>query len=358
MTNSVSLFGAYLMCLYLLCSVYSCKTEKQGTQVAFYHWKTTFQPSVFEKSYCQRLNVQKLYVKLFDIDWDETIGFPQPVGVLEKADSIDWELIPVVFITNQTFLRLDDSQIDTLTKLVTQKIKVLALNKLSSKPFQELQIDCDWTATTRDRFFNFLKQLQHTSGFKISATIRLHQIKYKSKTGVPPVTEGVLMAYNMGNLDDLNTHNSILDLAVLNTYIAHLKQYPLKLNIALPIFSWGVVSRDGEVVKLIHNLDRQHLIRPPQSSLPTSNYDTLFKEKSPGRFEVTKNTYLKGYYLYKDDDIRIENMADDPSKLREAARLIAQNAPSSLSTLIFYHLDSMTLQRFKYEDLDAIIQSF
>ncbi len=358
MTNSVSSFSAYLMCLYLLCSIYSCKTEKQNTQVAFYHWKTTFQPSFFEKNYCQQLNTQKLYVKFFDIDWNETTDFPQPIGILEQADSVFGELIPVVFITNKTFLRLDDSQTDTLAKLVTQKVKAIAADKLSSKPFQELQIDCDWTATTRDRFFTFLKRLQNISGLKISVTIRLHQIKYKSKTGVPPVTEGVLMAYNMGDLDDLYTHNSILDLAVLNTYITHLKQYPLKLNIALPIYSWGVVSRDGEVVKLIHNLDRQHLIPPPQSSLPTSNNDIVFKEKSPVRFEVMKNTYLKGYYLYKDDDIRIENMADSPSTLQEAARLIAKNMQKPPSTIIFYHLDSMTLQRFKYEDLDAIIQSF
>ena len=87
-------------------------------------------------------------------------------------------------------------------------------------------------------------------------------------------------------------------------------------------------------------------------------------------FEVLKKTYLKGFYLYKDDEIRIENTTQSTDSiqgniLEKAADVIAQNivrgnsfGNNQLLTIIFYHLDSVTLQRIRYEELENITHRF
>ena len=361
--NSVSLFffQYWLIVSGLLFLTFSCVQQPREVTASFYHWKSHFDLTEVEKNYCHHLNVHKLYVRLFDVDWDEATHFPTPVGAIDTFSKTGFEIIPTVFITNKTFLQLPDNQIDTLVQLVLNKINAYFIQSASlekGKAFNEIQIDCDWTGTTRDRFFAFLKKLKILSNKKISATIRLHQVKFKDKTGVPPVDAGVLMVYNMGNLEDTSTKNSILDVSILKTYITNLKKYPIKLDIALPIFSWGVVTRDGEVVKLINNLDDKQILATPLRKESSGQYELIFKKLSNNHFEILKNTYLKGYYLYKDDQIRIENTADNLGILEQSADLISKNLDNPQLTVIFYHLDSLTLQRFRYEDLDNILHRF
>ncbi len=335
---------------------FGCQKQPRQVNTSFYHWKTDFHLTDFEKNYCKQLKINKLYVRLFDVDWDDASHFPKPIAVVDSLEKTDWEIIPTIFITNKTFVQLADNQVDTLVKLIFETISLKTKSVVTASRawqegdnFNEIQIDCDWTATTRDRFFSFLKKLKTVSNKKISATIRLHQVKFKEKTGVPPVDAGVLMAYNMGNLEDAKTQNSILDIEILNSYVSKLEDYPLKLDVALPIFSWGVVIRDGEVVKLINNLTKDELQYPPQ----------YFIEKKDNHFEVLKNTYLKGFYLYKDDEIRIENTdSRQVNILQKAADIIAQNINNQQLTIIFYHLDSVTLQRIRYEELENIIHRF
>ncbi len=348
-----------LLCILAAVFFFGCRKQSRSVSTSFYHWKTDFHLTDFEKNYCNQLKINKLYVRLFDVDWDEASHFPMPIAIVDTLEKTDWEIIPTIFITNKTFTQLADNQIDTLVKLIFDKILLKTKSVVTASrawqeggKFNEIQIDCDWTATTSDRFFSFLKKFKTVSNKKISATIRLHQVKFKEKTGVPPVDAGVLMAYNMGNLDDVKTQNSILDIEILKSYVSKLKDYPLKLDVALPIFSWGVVLRDGEVVKLINNLTKNELQQTPQ-------YFEYFKEKKDNHFEVLKNTYLKGFYLYKDDEIRIENTdSKQVDILEKAADIISQNINNQQLTIIFYHLDSVTLQRIRYEELENITHRF
>ena len=338
-----------MLCILAAAYFIGCQKQSRSVSTSFYHWKTGFHLTDFEKNYCKQLKINKLYVRFFDVDWDDASRFPKPIAIVDSLEKTDWEIIPTIFITNKTFAQLADNQVDTLAKLIFETISLQINGATEGGNFNEIQIDCDWTASTRDRFFSFLKKLKTVSQKKISATIRLHQVKFKEKTGVPPVDAGVLMAYNMGNLDDVKTQNSILDIEILKSYVSKLKNYPLKLDVALPIFSWGVVVRDGEVVKLINNLTKDEMQYPPQ----------YFKEKKENHFEVLKNTYLKGFYLYKDDEIRIENTdSRQVNILQKAADIISQNIDNQQLTIIFYHLDSVTLQRIRYEELENITHRF
>ncbi|WP_449399704.1 hypothetical protein [Chryseobacterium wanjuense] len=59
------------------------------------------------------------------------------------------------------------------------------------KTSNEIQIDCDWTAGIRDDYFKFLKELKKVSGKEITCTLRLHQVKDKNLTGIPPVEKSI-----------------------------------------------------------------------------------------------------------------------------------------------------------------------
>ncbi len=48
------------------------------------------------------------------------------------------------------------------------------------------------------RVLRAARAVREQSGLPLSSTIRLHQIKYRERTGVPPVERGMLMFYNMG----------------------------------------------------------------------------------------------------------------------------------------------------------------
>lgn len=311
--------------------------------MAFYHWKTMVDTSDFKN-----IKNEKIYVRLFDVDWDEETKSPKPIAELPSIVPFKnaKKTIPVVFLSNKTFSLILENQIDALALHVFDKIK----KNTEGGTFDEIQFDCDWTATTRDRYFYFLKKVKLLFlDKKISATIRLHQVKFMDKTGVPPVDRGMLMAYNMGDLDDIKTDNSILNIETLKSYLKNFDRYPLELDVALPIFSWGIVFRDGQAVKIINNLSKKELLNTPL-------YDSLFQQNTDNHFVLLKNQYLKGLYLYENDDIRIEEVP--LSNLKLAASFLSQHIKNQQLTVAFYHLDSATLQQYRYEDLENISQMF
>ncbi len=311
--------------------------------MAFYHWKTTVDTSILKN-----IKNEKIYLRLFDVDWEDEMKSPKPLAEIQNMESFKRikKIIPVVFITNKTFSQIPESQIDMLVLHIFDKIK----KNTERWAFTEIQFDCDWTATTRDRYFYFLKKVRILFlDKKISTTIRLHQVKFMDKTGVPPVDRGMLMAYNMSDLDDIKTDNSILNIETLKSYLTNFDHYPLELDVALPIFSWGIVFRDGQAVKIINNLSTKELLETPK-------YDSLFQQKVDNHFVLLKNQYLKGLYLYENDDIRIEEVP--LSNLQLAAQLLSQHIKNQQLTVAFYHLDPATLQQYRYEDLENIAHIF
>lgn len=121
------------------------------------------------------------------------------------------------------------------------------INKSIAIACNEIQIDCDWTLASRDKYMDFVTQLKHKSNKKLSATIRLHQIKYFKKTGVPLVDYGVLMYCNMGHIA-ADSMNSIYDRKTGQGYLKNLEDYPLRLEVALPVFSWAIHIRRQKVM--------------------------------------------------------------------------------------------------------------
>lgn len=330
--------------LLLLCFLFSCMEKREPRQIetSFYYWKSTLNLTNFEKQKLDSLKVKTIYLKFFDVDWDESGKNPLPVAKLQATSAGQlkgFSVIPTVFITNECIQKIDSSQVKQLAENIYSLIlEIKHANGFDSIP--EIQIDCDWTAATKDKYFMLLNNLKPpTTNYKLSATIRLHQIKFLSKTGIPPVDRGLLMCYNMGNLKDPATKNSILETEELKKYIGKLSAYPLPLDVAFPLFDWRVLYRNNVYTGLIQGL-------------PDAAFSYSFCSKTGNRYQVLKDTLLQGYDLKKGDMIRDEQ--SDIKEVLAAGGEIARHIKNTPLRVSLYHLDSVILSKYSTHELESI----
>ena len=327
--------------------LFSCNENNQPRQItpSFYYWKSTLNLTNFEKQKLDSLKVKTIYLKFFDVDWDEAARKPVPVAKLQATNGSQlkgFSIIPTVFITNECIQKIDSSQTKPLAEKIMELLKsLIAESDFDSIP--EVQIDCDWTASTRDKYFDILKNIKSLKpNAKLSATIRLHQIKFLSKTGVPPVDRGLLMCYNMGNLKNPATNNSIIETAELKKYTGNLSSYPLPLDVAFPLFNWKVLYRNNVYSGLIQGL-------------PDGAFSSSFCSKTGNRYQVLKDTLLQGYDLRKGDMIRDEQ--SDIKEVLAAAHEIGRHLKNTPLRVSLYHLDSVILSKYATHELESIYNS-
>lgn len=329
----------------------ACSQSEKSVTPAFYHWKTKLALSDSEIQTWRNLQAKKLYVKFFDIDLDAK-NKPIPLATLQcdhqLSDSI--EIIPTIFITNRTLKALALPEMKELSQRILLKINAVS-SSVSNNTINEIQFDCDWTPSTKEKYFTFLQyfkselQRKNQAHCLLSATIRLHQIKYPKETGVPPVDRGMLMFYNMDDLENIKTKNSILNLEVAEQYLQENTKYDLPLDMALPIFRWGVLFRNGKMIKLINNLHASDL---------KNNH--RFSNLSENRYTVVESTYLKGYYLYASDVIRLEGISSD--ELLSSARFLNSAFSDDEITVAMYQLDTSTIKYYSDEILQQTFKEF
>ncbi len=309
---------------------FSCKKNSEpNTQISFYYWRSNFNLSAQETE-CLKYNESKsIYLKYFDVAKED--GIVKPVSIIQFSKKPELKIVPVVFIKNDVFAKSNKQQVDTLVnnieKLITQ------INLKNNISITQIQFDCDWTENTQQLYFYFLEQFgKQIHSKKISATIRLHQIKYKFKTGIPPVNTGVLMFYNMGKISG-DTLNSIYSKEITEKYISYLENYPLPLTIALPIFGWGIQSREGHVINLLNKMTYQDFIS-----------DTNFIKQTTTIFKVKNYCFKGGYYFIKNDVVKLETVSEN--QLIEMAETINDNIKQKPAEIIFYDLDTINLNRY------------
>ena len=210
------------------------------------------------------------------------------------------------------------------------------LETLKKFEFSEVQIDCDWSDSSASNYFNLLKDLKAKLHKTISATIRLHQIKYYYKTGIPPVDYGVLMYYNMSNIGDFDTKNSILDNDIAKQYHYNFDTYNLKLKLALPLYSQAIQFRNKKSLSIFEGIKKE-------------DFDSDFLEISPNYFKVLNSKYFKGRYIYKDDIFRFEDSKQEEIKI--ALDDFLKLSKNRFDEVIFY-----TLKYKEKYDLENLIK--
>lgn len=310
--------------------------------VSFYYWKTIFKLSPLEKTTLKDNQVKKLYIRYFDIDWNTKSQNPFPQSPIHfQQNPAGFTVVPVVYIKNKVLLAQKINVLDLAQKTNDFIRQINTKNKISC---QEIQIDCDWTLGSQDNYLEFIECFKKISGKKLSATIRLHQIKYFRKTKIPNVDKGVLMYYNMGKIAP-DSLNSIYDRNIANRYLSSLKKYPLSINIALPIYSWAVHIRDGKVIGLKNKTDVSDFKK-----------DVNFIAIDQKGFKTKNSNYKNGTFYKKDDLLKLEGIT--ANDLLEMADDLDENAGNKPEEIIFYDLDEFNIKNYEKDLFEQVIAKF
>ncbi|WP_036877604.1 hypothetical protein [Xylanibacter oryzae] len=305
--NKISyiLFSA-LTLLMAACSGRGKDISPNGNSV--YYWRTSFALDKSETDFLIGNNVKKMYIRYFDVVPTEGSGImPNATITFNGKIPHGVSVIPVIYIMEES-LKYDTSVLGK--NIVDRILQINATNDIYET--KEIQIDCDWTSRSQNKYFALLRDIRKYAALhyiSLSATIRLHQLSMQA----PPVDYGTLMMYNTGDVKDPRCSNPILRLRDVAPYLKNLGSYPLKMNVAYPIFSWRLVYRSGHFVGFMHGNDI---------------------ETYPG-----------------DKIVTMQCSAKDILKVKQA---VIRERPSINNNVILYTLDKCNIKRYKNDEIKEI----
>ena len=304
------------------------KVSVESYDRGIYHWKTTFDISAEDSTFLQEYNINRLYVRMFDVGMeineinDSLEAVPLGTTRFKSCIPVGCSFIPTVYITQEA-LKAYSYRESELAELIVKRVKAMSSwNDLGA--FQEMQYDCDWTETTRkgcEKLCESTQKLLNQDGIILSGTIRLHQLEEATY----PFDRGVLMIYNTGSFVNPKTRNSILDYDDVSKYLSSEERIRKflkarqtncqKIDIAYPTFSWGVLFDDkGQFKRLVKDID--------------------------------------GYSPGKNEHLRTER--SDYKEVSRVKSLVDSVLAPVINGNIIYHLDSNNLKNYNSEEIEHI----
>ena len=378
-------FIKFVIAIIFLVSI-SCKHQSTNVVRSFCYWKTSLSFDGKSDTLINDLGVKHLYVRYFDVDWNPYAKQAKPVATIKYIDFNDSnvQITPSVFITNDVVLNANKQQLDSLSSQISKRINqisesyfslsaeryaskianddyekqtstdkklidvtpIVAQRKLLlQKNITDLLIDCDWSEKSRDNYFYLLKKIKaNFPNYKIETTIRLWQYKYLSKCGVPPVDSGLLMCYNMTNPEDRKTENSIGTSNDLKKYITHDK-YKLKLNIALPLYSWSLVFRGNQFKGILGN------------DVDIYSNNNVFKKSGDNKFILQDDVSIGNLYLRNGDEIHIEKVSN--AEIENMTSTIKDKIKIDNKTRItFFSFDKKYINDYGTQNINGFYKKF
>lgn len=329
-------FSSVILLLFAYCNNNHCYDQQTR---AVYYWKTRINWSAQESGILKSLRIRKIYVRMFDIIHDEPRQCIRPDMPVEQIELLPGHvvIVPVVYITLEALRHMPDSELSVhasgivkTTGSLMRRYHEKNSNSSAHQLFTELQIDCDWTVSTKERYFTLLKEIKKLlPDCIISSTIRLHQIKYAASTGIPPVDRGMLMVYNMGHPKYSNVNNSIFDYDLVASYTHSIADYQLPLDRAFPLFSWAVLYKQDKYNRLIRNIDDVVIAKSAH-----------FKKSGKHRYRALEACTIGDVSLERGDELRFDKVNDN--ELVRACNLINKRLYCSGSTMSFFSFANVT----------------
>ena len=290
----------------------SCSKPKPmpTTMRSVYYWSTTLNMDSVKTAFMRNYDISRMYIRYFDVVADQS-GRAVPNATLKFATDVPQgiDIVPTVFVMPEC-LRQDRSRLASL--IVKRVVQMNETNDVYN--VKEIQIDCDWTQSTRQLYAEFMQAMMrecHSRHLKLSSTIRLHQLAQTP----PPADRGVLMMYNTGDATDIRCHKPILDMHDAAPYLPRLNDYKLKLSTAYPIFTWRILFRGGRFVGFIHN-DGEYPILPSDS----------IALRQPAAADII-----------------------------EAVNVIGSRRPDANNEIILFDLNNHNINRLKHKDYEKIL---
>lgn len=339
MKRTIFYFSLFLLVVSLITACKSGSGNNYDRKHAFYFWTGNFIFNSTDSLNLAKTETQKIYVKLFEVVFEG--DKPQPSSAIYFNDPVPsyLEMVPTVFITNETFKAIDSIRVDSLCENVFLRLK-LQLNgmKLWDKT-QEVQFDCDWSESTRDKYFYFLQLMKKKMNkISLSCTIRLYQYKYYKKAGVPPIDKGLLMCYNVNDLRNPNNDNSIFNKTEVMNYVKDVS-YPINFDLALPVFSWAVRFKNGYFDGLMNQLSNKDI----------ANDTSFVKLDKENTYKCLYDGYYKDFYVQKDDVIKIEEPNID--EVIEVKNYLAKTNSDKMKDITLFSYSQQTIDKLTHEKL-------
>lgn len=328
----------------------SCKDcNVQNSDNAIYYWRTTFDLSNPAINFLKNHDITRLYVRFFDIDdkYEAVNGeYVVPEATIQFKDSIPAgiSIVPTVYITNSAMEKMQLKEDEYAEKIYK---RVNAICKRNGITFNELQLDCDWTRSTRKYFFKLCEEMKQLmdSTQTLSSTIRLHQLAQTP----PPVDKGVLMVYNTGNLMEMTTDNSIFSKRDIAPYLKdnRLSKYELPLDVAYPTYGWSLLFHPGEDKYYFDRIMK----RTDFSEYPSLNKidRNIYEATEDVDFSPGTDSWDKAYKGYR---IRIERPS--AKEILEIKDMIEGQLRGKPHKNILYHLDETQLSHYSDNEIDKI----
>lgn len=328
--------------LFLLAGCQQEDSEIENPQNSVYYWKTIYKLDSTERKFLTDFNVKKLYLRYFDVIFDDTRRQLKPNATIKFAEIPDesLEVVPTVFIVEKCLYH----NLDTLAnKLVDRIFQISETHHV--KNVHEIEIDCDWTARSQDKYFSFLdivRQNLAKRNAKLSVTIRLHQLNMK----VPPCDYGVLMVYNTGNYKDRSVDNPIIGYKECLPYLRYLKSYKLKMCVALPNFKWQLHFKQGKFANILYNLNLDDSLN--FRKVDDDTYIVLKSREIP--MFISSSDY--NVYLFAGDSIFIKRA--EFSEIQKVRADIFKLRKSLLAQTIVYDLNSQNINNLNYNNYEEV----
>jgi hypothetical protein len=127
--------------------------------------------------------------------------------------------------------------------------------------------------------------------------------------------------------------------------------YPLPLDLALPLFSWAQVFREGVLWKII----------PGPLPFAEMRQSGKYLEQAPAEafdaplWEVQEGTFLGSHYLRPGDRLRVSELS--PKLLFRIAEIAQKLDLADDATLAFFHLGAAEPEHFSAQVLDSVCKT-
>ena len=128
----------YLVLVALLLA--GCSDGSSEPVRAIYHWKTTYNPTDYELQWLRDHRVQRLYLRLFDVDVydNDDYGNAAPIATTRFLQPLpdNMEIVPVIYITNEAMDRMWGYRV---AELIAERVAKMA--DCNGFELKELQVD-------------------------------------------------------------------------------------------------------------------------------------------------------------------------------------------------------------------------
>ncbi|QTD49266.1 hypothetical protein [Sulfidibacter corallicola] len=303
------LLASALATAFLIGAATTCTRSGPAPKAAFYYWKTGDKLNDADADLLQRLAVDTLYLRFFDLDWDAEKGQLRVRAPFHSRGGYRPErVVPVVFITRSTLEHLARRDPDEPARFLRDRVQAM-LHASGISTIDEIQLDCDWEPRHRETYFALIDAVRRTfdqafGDVHVSVTIRLYQLRHRTTAGIPPADSGALMFYHTGSPRDFEETNAILDNRVVKGYLRDAAGYPLPIQAAYPTFSWAIqFTATKRFLRLVNEATLQ-------------DFDpTHFREEEPGLYRAITDHMLGRDQVAVGDYLRIQRV--EPDQLRE-----------------------------------------